>query len=386
MRFQSLGSQYSFRDSVSMLVARGSKHDVAALRTYLSDTYKGEAFVYANARSAIRACLSLFVANDDSIAINSYTCYVVQEAVRRSGAKPSYIDIDPNTAHFSGEALSQAVAKNPQIKAVIIQNTYGIPCDISEIESVARRHDLIIIEDLAHAVGLTYADGRMAGTVGDFVVLSSGRDKLLDTVNGGVLVVRTKKFQDQLTQPTRRIAGSWRSRWYPLLTWLIRATFPVGIGKILLSTALATGLIKRTASGDIDATFTLNPWQARRLLAGLKNLPHTTAHRQKIDAIYRATLRPTFSPASTPIRSPYIVPDRAAVLAALRDHMYFFDDTWFDTPIGPARLYAKTHFPETENPQAVQLAQTVINLPTHRAITPKDAKKIARIVAEACGE
>lgn len=384
MRFQSVGSQYTFRDAWSHLFSRGDKATSAKLSAELGHQFGGKAYLYANGRSALAAALKPLVTPSDEVGINGFTCYVVQEAVRSAGASPLFLDVDLSTLHFSEVQLSEIIAAHPNLRVIVIQNTFGIPCDITAIETFARAHQIVLIEDLAHSVGLTYADGRKAGTVGDFVMLSFGRDKLLDCVSGGALIIRDAQYIDKIQPPvhTPSHASQHRDRWYPMLMWWARALYLVGIGKVLMKCYQVTKMVVRTADGSIDPLCALPSWQASRVLAKLSSLDSDIARRQQLVETYRKSLASSFHHSGAPVRFPYLAKNRTRTWDVLRRQRYYLDDTWYDTPIGPARLYDKVGYPEPSCPNAVEAARRIINLPTHRDISIADAERIARIVQE----
>lgn len=385
MRFQSVGSQYSYKDSFAHLFARSDGRHSLELIAELEHQFDGKAYLYANGRSALAAALQSVAKSGDAVAINGFTCYVVQEAVKSVGAEPVFLDVDLSTLNFSATHLDAALQAHPNLRSIVIQNTFGITCDIGAIESFARTHQLTIIEDLAHCVGLTYPDGRKAGTIGDIVMLSFGRDKLLDSVSGGALVIRSQDLQTTITAPTKLPSRTTqrKDRWYPTLTWWARTLYPIGIGKILMKLYQMTKLIVRTADGSIDPLCTMPSWQAGRALAKLDALPGDILRRQKLSDVYHEHVPATLHESGAPVRAPHIVKNRMHVFEALRRKGYYLDDTWYDTPIGPARLYEKINYPEKSCPNAVAIAAQIINLPTHQAITTLDAERIARIIQEA---
>lgn len=382
MRFQSVGSQYDFGDAWAHLFARGSATTSSRLQSALGQRYGGTALLYANGRSALTAALKACVTPANSVAINGFTCYVVQEAVKTTGARPAFLDIDISTLHFSRLHLEKTLKKDPNLKVVVVQNTFGIPCNIAEIEAFAKEHGLILIEDLAHCVGLTYPDGRKAGTIGDFTMLSFGRDKLLDCVSGGALVIRNPLYVDKVQPPVHEPARGTqhRDRWYPMLMWWARTLFPVGLGKVLMSIYRATNLVVRTADGSIDPLCAMPPWQASRVLSKLTILDEDLTRRHELATTYASALPTTFHVSGAPVRFPFLAKNRKLVLDTLKRRRYFLEDTWYDTPIGPKRLYEQVGFPEAECPTVVEVSHSIINLPTHRHISKADAKKIAHIV------
>ncbi|MBP9131599.1 DegT/DnrJ/EryC1/StrS aminotransferase family protein, partial [Candidatus Saccharibacteria bacterium] len=127
------------------------------LESLLDGRYDGSVYLFYKGREALRqAMLAADLKKGSAVAINGFTCFVVDEAVTEAGLKSEYLDIDKDQLHFTAKTLEKAVKSNPKIKAVIIQNTLGYPCDIVGIEAICKKNGLLLIEDLAHSFGLVY--------------------------------------------------------------------------------------------------------------------------------------------------------------------------------------------------------------------------------------
>lgn len=383
MKFQALGSNYNFAQAMRQLVAVGNKTSSKQLTKTLEKRYGGHAYLYSKGRNALSQAVRLCRDNEHSyIAINGLTCSVVVEAINESGAQPFYLDVDPTTAHFDAQTLESDIAKQQAISAVVVQNTYGRTVDIAPIEKIAKKHDILLIEDIAHSVGQLYPDGREAGTVGDLVMLSFGRDKILDVVNGGALIVRSPKLHHAMQPPqqTSSLLNQFRDRIYPLLIWIVRTTYSSGAGKAVNVLIYRLGLAVRSSDGGIKRNERMPRWKALLINKQFDQLDLTNEHRRNIMAIYQRYFGDSLISRNGTIRAAIAVNDRETALAELRDAGFVLRDTWYDTPIGPERKYRDLDYPEADCPNAVALAQRIINLPTHQYIRPSDAQKIAEIV------
>lgn len=374
-----LGQAANYRGKVlGHTFATGSKRDFDALKKHLAKRYKvseENVLLYHNGRSALTAGMKAVVPKKNGehpgILITSLTCYAVVEAVKAAGFTPVFADIDPKTLHFNGETIEKALKKHKDVKAIIVQNNLGYPADIKSIKTAARRHNLVLIEDLAHCAGISYKDGKEAGTVGDFAALSFGKGKSIDTISGGALVIRTKevtyvergRFKTKEVkmpkEPTKKpkFGDRFRDRFYPLFGKMIRFFYFFRLGRLFTSFLLKTHQIKRSADADLDLKVRLTYWQAKLALRQLESLPEN---------------RP-------PIREFYLVDDREIVLNELEREGFVMNDTWYDIPVSPERYYKKVKYPETECPIAVETAKHIVNLPTHY---PRTALQPARKIIE----
>ena len=381
MIFQGVGSNYSLGDALACLFTIGTKRSATKLRETLKTRYDGTPILYAKGRYALAEAVRL-VAENGVVAVNGFTCSVVIEAINDAGASPHYIDISENTGHYTAAQLEKALQVNANIKAVIVQNTYGSPVDIVAIERLCEQHGAVLIEDVAHSLGQIYSDGREVGTVGALVMLSFGRDKIIDAVNGGALIVRNKRLLAHIEEPTLlpSLADRIRDRWYPLLNWLVRKTYRIYIGKILHALIIRLHLENHSSDGGTHRHHTMPLWQAKRINALLKKLPANLKHRRDIYAIYHLHFVKNLLAADSILRACLVVPLQKEAWQTLAKHGYQLYDTWYDTPIGPARKFRNIDYPKAECPNAVARSRQIINLPTHKNISKKQAVKLARLI------
>lgn len=115
-----------------------------------------------------------------------------------NGAKPVFVDIDPETCNIDPEKIESAIT--PRTTAIMPVHVYGRPCDTKRIQAIADKYGLKVIYDAAHAFGVE-ADGESILTAGDFSTLSFHATKVFNTIEGGALVMKdeqTKKRIDYL--------------------------------------------------------------------------------------------------------------------------------------------------------------------------------------------
>ncbi|MGE5244740.1 MAG: DegT/DnrJ/EryC1/StrS family aminotransferase [Betaproteobacteria bacterium] len=121
------------------------------------------------------------------VVLPALTFWVVPELARVAGLKVVFADVDPATFTMDPASLERAIT--PATSAVVPTHLYGLPCDMDAIMSIARRHDLRVVEDCAHALGATF-DGRPVGTFGDAALFSFQTLKPLNCYGGGMALVR----------------------------------------------------------------------------------------------------------------------------------------------------------------------------------------------------
>jgi len=155
-----------------------------------------------NGTSAIHTALLVAgVEPDDEVLVSTLTFIAPANAIRYAGAWPVFIDAEPtywqmapeNVANFLAQEcnIQNGEVRNKQtgrrVKAIMPVHILGHPVDIAPILAVARRYNLIVIEDATESLGAKY-QGRMVGQLGDIACFSFNGNKILTTGGGGMIV------------------------------------------------------------------------------------------------------------------------------------------------------------------------------------------------------
>jgi len=378
--FNSLGSNYVRGSAVYRLGANNASAK-DQLAKYLQQRYGKSIQLTYKGREALAVILKS-AGTDGFVAINGYTCYAVYQAIVAAGLKPYYLDIERGELNFTAKTLESALKKEPAIRTVVIQNTLGMPCDIQQIRKLCTAHDIFLLEDLAHSIGLTYSHGKEAGTVGDGAALSFSQDKMIDAVSGGAAVMAGLKIK-------RVPAARWHrftTRLYPYTSLVIRVTTSMMVGKFLLRALKNLRMLPGPMSGQALPARTLPAWHSAAALAAYSCLNKTIAHRQKIAAIYRRTLPVNVQLKHTEeavyLRFPLLVDNPTGLIAYLKQTHIYIGDRWYDAPIAPAALMTETNYVSGDCPNAEYVAARMVNLPTHLNINEVQAEDLARKVVQ----
>lgn len=383
--FNSLGSNYDLAFALRAEFALGGKNKREELIGYLNERYNGTTTLTYKGRDAIVLGLKALGHSGGKVAINGFTCIALYDAVVHAGMTPVLLDIQKGTLDFSARTLEAALAGDSAIKAVIIQNTLGFPCEGKEIAALCKGRGVALIEDLAHSVGARYADGSEVGTVGDMTILSFGQDKAVDAVSGGALVVRNAQYSSRVEQPTGNVPlkRQLKDRLYPRFTWDIRSTYRwYGRWEHALLRA-GHALPRPLESGEEPGK--LPGWYAPLILRQCSHLPQVSEHRRSIAKIYAqalpasATLGDISSRIehSANLRFPIFVKDREQLIARLKRRGMYVSDIWYDAPIAPKKYAGRLAYQKGTCPNAEFAAEHILNLPTHINVSARAASMIA---------
>lgn len=126
------------------------------------------------------ALLALGITKNDMVAIPSYVCTAVLNAVNYVGATPLLVDIDPNT--FNMDVADLRRKQHPRVKAVVVPHIFGLVANMEEITKLG----IPVIEDCAQSIGATYKK-KMAGSFGKVSIFSFYATKMMTTGEGGMV-------------------------------------------------------------------------------------------------------------------------------------------------------------------------------------------------------
>ena len=142
------------------------------------------------------ALRALDIGAGDEVITTAFTFVATTEAIGIVGAKPVFVDINPDTFNIDPDKIEAAIT--PKTKAIIPVHLYGQPCEMDNIMDIAKRHNLRVIEDCCQAIGATYK-GQMVGSFGDFGCLSFYPTKNLGGMgDGGLIMTNSEKLRDRV--------------------------------------------------------------------------------------------------------------------------------------------------------------------------------------------
>lgn len=141
----------------------------------------------ANGTDALHlAMCALGLGPGDEVITTPFTFIATAEAIAYVGATPVFVDIDPKTYNIDASLIEAAITT--RTRAIVPVHLFGMPCDMSPIAALAKKHDLRIIEDCAQSFGAC-VDGRQTGTVGDIGCFSFFPSKNLGAFGDGGMVI-----------------------------------------------------------------------------------------------------------------------------------------------------------------------------------------------------
>ena len=156
-------------------------------------SHSDECVAVNSGTAALHLAISLSDIQNKEVIIPSLSFTSTANSVLYNEGKPIFADVDPNTLCLDPNDVENKITENT--KAIIPVHFAGHPSNLSVLQKLAKKHDLIMIEDAAHACGATY-EGKPIGSHGKFVCFSFHPVKNLAMPNGGLISINSNKYEN----------------------------------------------------------------------------------------------------------------------------------------------------------------------------------------------
>lgn len=356
--------------------------------------WKGRVALYATLRA-------MGIGPGDEVVVPGFTCVVVPNAVRLTGAAPVYADIERSGFNVDPSSVERLLTRKS--KAIIVQHTFGIPAALDELVELARARGLRVVEDCAHTVAGAHA-GRRLGTVGDAGFYSFQWSKPYTTGLGGMAVTRSqglatslREVQASFVEPPRgaRLRLGLQYRLYSRFFTSQRAWLAQDVLHLVSKLGLFVGSSSdRELEGHTpnDHTWRMSAAQqtwGEQLVGSVQmRSQHAHALAERYERAFAAAgwTTPERPPEAPLLRYPMLVGNREELLHASRSARVELG-SWFDTPLHPVapevhHLYGYTF---GQCPNAERTVRHIVNLPLHVGVTFGEADRIAQFFLRRAG-
>jgi len=353
------------------------------------------AFAFWKGRVALYALLrALNVGDGDEVILPGYTCVMNVNPIKYVGAKPIYIDIEPETFNMNVSLLEEKITGNTRV--IIAQHTYGYPCEMDTIMNIAQSRGISVIEDCCLALGSRYK-GRMVGTFGQAGYFSSQWNKPYTTGLGGMVITSDTKLTerieslraDEMCPPSGGEVFMLRAQLmiykffiYPRTTALAQRLFRYLASKGAVVGSSSASEYEPVKADDFFKGFSAA--QARSGLRQLKGIDHNIAHRLSMALRYDrlvedkgfksrsydgGMMRPVM------VRYPLRIEEKTKALEqAARAGIEL--GSWFECPLHPIETpLASYDYRVGMCPEAERAGREVVNLPLHPRVNEETARK-----------
>ncbi len=301
------------------------------------------------------ALLSLELAAGDEIITTPFTFVATAGAISRIGARPVFVDIDPDTYNIDPNEVERAVT--PRTKAILPVHLYGLPAAMRSIMQLAGKHRLPVIEDAAQALG-SACDNRKAGNIGTVNCFSFFPSKNLGCAgDGGMVTTNDPELADRVR--VLRVHGS-RHKYHSEI---------LGI------------------NSRLDAL------QAAILRVKLKHLEIWTEQRRSNAASYRELFRehgldtrvllPTETPEKRHVYNQFVI--RVTDRDQLREHLAkqgIATEIYYPEPLHTQAAFAYLGYHPGDFPHSEVASKTVLALPIYPELSRQQQISVVHAIAD----
>lgn len=303
----------------------------------------------------------------DEVIMPSYTFVSTASAFVRVGARPVFVDIRPDTLNMDESKIESAITERTRV--IVPVHYGGVACEMDTIMDIARRYNLLVVEDAAQGVNAFYK-GRALGSIGHLGCYSFHETKNYICGEGGALCINDERFIERAE--ILRDKGTNRQKFF-------------------------RGEVDKYTWVDVGSSYVMAEILAAFLWGQLECLEQITKRRREIYEFYDESLKPLEEAGH--LRLPRIPPEcqsnyhlfyiltkdgqeRDALLSHLKQngvHAVFHYVPLHTSPMGSKLGYRNGDFPITED-----LGKRLIRLPMFYELTRVDQERVLELIRQFC--
>lgn len=316
-----------------------------------------EAIAVANGTDALVLTLEAYgIGKGDEVITTPFTFFATAEAVSRVGAVPVFADVDPLTFNIDPLEIERKITS--MTKAIIPVHLFGQPADMDEINEIAKKYGLIVIEDACQAFGATYKD-KWVGSLGDAACFSFFPTKNLGTLgDGGIITTSDVNLANRI----RKLRTH--------------------------------GTTKKYHHDQMGYNSRLDELHAAILLVNLKRIDNWNQERRKVAEGYRHGLRdvpylklPIEADHRTHIYHLFCIgsDSREKMMEAL-SNAQIQTGVYYPRCLHLQEVYSSLNYKDGDFPVAESLSKNLFAIPMHPLLTQSEQDQIITILRENGGE
>ncbi len=289
----------------------------------------------------------------DEVITTDFSFFATAGVVSRLGAKPVFVDIEPDTCNIDTQLIESAITE--KTRAIVPVHLFGQIADMDPIMEIAGKHNLPVVEDAAQAIGAEYK-GRKAGSMGHISCFSFYPTKNLGAAgDGGIIVTDSDELADKCR--ILRVHGA-EPKYYHKI---------VGYNSRLATIQAAVLLVKLPH---------LEAWSNKRV-----------EHAQKYDAAFRSmgnVRLPVVKDYTTGhIFNQYTIalPGRDEVLTRLKE-AGIGCEIYYPVPFHKQECFASLGYRPDDLPVSSKAASEVMSIPIYQDLTPEEQEEVIETVKQ----
>src|SRR3989344_3131117 len=314
----------------------------------------------ASGTAALELACACLLLRGHEVILHSFTFSSCANAIMLSGAKPIFCDIDINTYNIDPTETEKHITS--KTRAIMVIHYAGLACDMEKMTAMAKKHNLLIIEDAANALGSKFK-GQFLGTIGDIVCFSFHGTKNAASGEGGVFVTNNKEVY-KLAEIIREKGTD-------------RSSFMRGERKKYSWVKVGRSLVL----SDILSAIALEQVKKLEKITSLrqKNAIYLLKKLEKLSTKIILPVEPKESEGNWhifAIRVPRLLRDN--VIKKLRN--YGIEASFHYLPLHQSQMGKKLGYKRKDLPVSEEVASTIIRLPMHPKLKRSEIDYIVEVL------
>jgi perosamine synthetase len=290
----------------------------------------------------------------DEVIVPTFTMISTAFAVTYTGATPVFVDADPKTGNIDISRIEEKIST--RTKAILPVHIYGTPCRMDEITGIALKHNLIIIEDGAEALGSSYKEHKV-GSISQTTAFSLYSNKVVTSGDGGMITTKSQALYKKLKHLNSYAFSDVRHFWHDAIGYSLRLT-------------------------NLEAAIGL---------AQIEHIESTLKNKQHIEQIYRKLLSPIaelFKPFQSPGQTKnnywmiaYRLHHKKLSIQALRNKLMAagIETRSFFIPLHLQPIYRSPSY-MGKFPNSEMLTKSGVLLPSYPTLLDSEIEYICKII------
>lgn len=324
-----------------------------ALAEYLRVEYIS---VFTNGTLPLITALQALGLTKGEVITTPYSFVATTHSIWWNGLTPVFVDVEPSIGNIDPEKIEAAITENTV--AIMPVHVYGQPCDNDRIDAIAKKHNLKVIYDAAHAFGVR-KNGESVLKWGDISTLSFHATKVYGTIEGGAIICQSKEMKNKIDN--LRNFG---------IVDEVSVAYP-GINGKMDEVRAAFGLLNLK---QVDEAIAARKRVAEQYRAALDGIEGITYLQEQPDIRYNYGYFPIF------VDEKKYGMSRDALYAKLREQNIFGRRYFYPliSTFEPYRTYPSAA--SSNLPVATKLADEVLCLPMHHLLTKEQIAHIIEVI------
>ncbi|HJV17821.1 MAG TPA: DegT/DnrJ/EryC1/StrS family aminotransferase [Bacillales bacterium] len=314
------------------------------------------------------AQLAAGIGQGDEVITTPYTFVASANTIIHTGATPVFVDVDPVTMNIDPKKIEEKITS--KTKAIIPVHFAGYPCDMDPIMEIAKKYNLIVIEDAAHAVYTKYK-GRIIGSIADFTCFSFYATKNLVTGEGGLVTTHNEEWADKLrVMSLHGMSKNAWNRYGDKGTWYYEVEYP-GFKYNMTDMQAALGLVQL---GKLEKMQKRREEIARKYNEAFSAVegfitPYDNSENTHAWHLYVLRIKPN-----------HFTFDRAEFIELLREKGVGTSVHFIPVPMHP--YYKQLGYKIEEYPNALEAYNGAVSLPLYPKMTDEQVNRVIEVVLE----